>query len=523
MSYVFHDYETFNLSPLGGAPSQYAAIRTSKDFAIQSTENFFCLASEDTMPEIHACLVTKQTPNSIKSSGNALVEYDFVRKIHNILLEQPKTVVVGYNSLRFDDEWNRHLFYRNLFPAYDWHFKNGNSRYDAILLMQATYALRPHLLNWHYVPVKEGSDQMRVSMKLEDIAKVNGITHENAHDALSDVYALISLMQKIKEADPEFFETALQVNNKHHVSAMLQKNDNQNGLLYISPFESEHNFVGYVIPLFPSSTDNNVFWAWDAKVNPESILSLDDEVKSKLLSLKKDDLEALNLSKKGLVKISLNKLPNLFEKEVYKREFAADGSLNELRQTISDNIYSVKSCLTKIKELVALVESSAPTYADRTDADMGLYSSGFMSKSESSFVTQFAKLNNWQSRYDLIRNEAPTNRISKLGMRIVGRNSPEILDKADKELWDLYLNSRFIGAVDNTPVIDGFPMSSISQVEFLEKYIANVMPDSVDFQITTELIEYYKTKTPSEEFIAILSENLTDSLQLLDDLGSDLF
>lgn len=511
MPYVFHDYETLNLSPLGGAPSQYAAITTSDDFEVQGTENFFCLPSEDTMPDVHACLVTKQTPNSIKAEGNALSEYDFVHKINELLLAEANTVVVGYNSMRFDDEWNRHLLYRNLFPAYDWHFKNGNSRYDAMLLMQATYALRPHLLNWHYVPVEEGSEKMRVSMKLEDLSKANGISHENAHDALADVYALIALMKKVKDGDPEFYKAALQINNKHHVNAMLHEEGSKSGLLYISRYESEHNFVGYVIPLFPSVSDNNVFWAWDAKVNPEIILGLSQEDKSRLMSMKKGDLEALGISKKGLIKISLNKLPNLFKKDMYKREFAADSSLSDLRPVLTENIKVIQAKVDEIRELVGLVEASKPTFAEHMDSDMGLYSSGFMSKAESAFISQFSKLADWQSRYDHIRNEAPTSRISRLGMRIIGRNCPEILEDADKELWQLYVASRFAGIVDNVPMVDGTAMTSHSQIEKLGEFISSVEAESVEYAIASELLEYYKEKNPSEEFVAKMTQELVNS------------
>lgn len=511
MPYVFQDYETFNLSPLGGAPSQYAAITTNDDFEVQDTENFFCLPSEDTMPEIHACLVTKQTPNSIKAAANALSEYDFAHKINELLLAEANTVVVGYNSLRFDDEWNRHLLYRNLFPAYDWHFKNGNSRYDAMLLMQATFALRPHLLNWHYVPVEEGSDMMRVSMKLEDLSRANGISHENAHDALADVYALIALMKKVKDGDPEFYKEAIQINNKHHVNAMLHEEGSKSGLLYISPYESEHNFVGYVIPLFPSVVDNNVFWAWDAKVNPETILGLSHDDKSRLMSMKKDDLAELGISKKGLIKISLNKLPNLFKKDMYKREFAADTSLSDLRPVISENLKVIQSKVAEIRELVGLVEASKPAFDDHMDSDMQLYSSGFMSKPESTFASQFAKLGDWKTRYDYIRNEAPTSRISQLGMRIIGRNCPEILEGTDKELWQLYIASRFAGIVDNTPMLDKCPITSKSQIEKLGEFISSVAPESAEFAIANELLEYYRVKNPSEEFAAMMTQKLIDA------------
>ncbi|HHJ3079566.1 TPA: exodeoxyribonuclease I [Vibrio parahaemolyticus] len=491
MTLVFNDYETFNLSPLGGAPSQYAAIKTDLNFNRVSVENFFCLPSQDIVPEFQACLVTKHTPESVKSEEKSYCEYDFVSKIHNYLTSDRNTIVVGYNSLRFDDEWNRHLFYRNLFPAYEWHFKNGNSRYDAMLLMQAVYGLRPNLLKWHYVPVSENSDETRASMKLEHLSAVNGIVHENAHDALSDVDALISLMKRVKEADPEFYDLALSVRDKSYVLNMLLAEENKSGLLYISQYERQHNFVGYIIPLFQSVEDKNIFWAWDAKVCPEKILSLPEDVKCRLLSLKKDELDSLGIDKKGLVKLKINALPNLFPKSVYSKELAGDNGLSEIRETIRVNSLKLLELVPQMKELVSSIEANPKEYDDRSDYDMRLYTDGFMTPAENAFIKKFHSKLTWEERYGLVSSEAPTERTKALAMRVIGRNSPEALNEVDSELWEAYVAQRMLGNTDNSPQFGDEKLSANNQILAIEKLLENTDLSECNVKVLTEIKDYY--------------------------------
>lgn len=491
MTLVFNDYETFNLSPLGGAPSQYAAIKTDINFNRISVENFFCLPSGDVVPEYQACMVTKHTPESVKSEEKSYCEYEFVSKIHNYLTSDRNTIVVGYNSLRFDDEWSRHLFYRNLLPAYEWHYKNGNSRYDAILLMQAVYGLRPNIMKWHYVSTSDGSDETRVSMKLEHLSAVNGIVHENAHDALSDVDALISLMKIVKDADSDFYDLALSVRDKSYVLDLLLAEESKGGLIYISQYEREHNFVGYIIPLFQSVEDKNIFWAWDAKVCPEKVLSLPEDVKCRLLSLKKDELESLGIDKKGLVKIKINALPNLFPKSAYSKDLAGENGLSEIRETIRVNLLKLRELAPQLKELVSLIEANPKEYDDYSDYDMRLYIDGFMTPVENAFIKKFHSKPTWGERYDLVSSEAPTERTKALAMRVIGRNSPEILNEVDSKLWAAYVSQRMLGKTGNSPMFGDEKLSANNQILAVESILGNTNLSECNVRVLTEVKDYY--------------------------------
>ena len=113
---------------------------------------------------------------------------------------QPNTCVMGYNNIRYDDEMTRYTFYRNFIDPYEYSWKNGNSRWDLLDVVRACYALRPEGINWAY------DDDGMPSFRLEKLTKANGIEHENAHDAMADVYATIAMAKLIKEKQPKLFQ-----------------------------------------------------------------------------------------------------------------------------------------------------------------------------------------------------------------------------------------------------------------------------------------------------------------------------
>ena len=188
-TFYWHDYETFGVDPSRDRPVQFAGVRTDFDLnVIGEPLVIFARPANDFLPQPQACLVTGITPQLALAQG--VSESEFINQIHQELA-RPGTCGVGYNSLRFDDEITRYTLYRNFHDAYGREWQNGNSRWDIIDMVRATYALRPEGVEW---PL--GEDGLP-SFKLEDLTAANGIGHEAANDALSDVHATIAVARLI--------------------------------------------------------------------------------------------------------------------------------------------------------------------------------------------------------------------------------------------------------------------------------------------------------------------------------------
>ncbi|XNM78536.1 exonuclease domain-containing protein [Escherichia coli] len=118
------------------------------------------------------------------STGERRNEAAFAARIHS-LFTVPKTCILGYNNVRFDDEVTRNVFYRNFYDPYAWSWQHDNSRWDLLDVMRACYALRPEGINW-----PENDDGLP-SFRLEHLTKANGIEHSNAHDAMATCTPLL--------------------------------------------------------------------------------------------------------------------------------------------------------------------------------------------------------------------------------------------------------------------------------------------------------------------------------------------
>ena len=112
----------------------------------------------------------------------------------------------------------RRINYRNFYDPYQWHWKDGTSRWDLLDPIRMMRALRPEGLKW---PEHDG----KPTVKLELMAKENDIIHENAHDALSDVEALIELAKRFNESQPRLFSYLLDSRDKKKVAKLALANE----------------------------------------------------------------------------------------------------------------------------------------------------------------------------------------------------------------------------------------------------------------------------------------------------------
>src|SRR5204862_870962 len=130
-------------------------------------------------PEPEACLLTGILPQHCLERG--LDGHAFAAAIEREFAA-PCTVGVGYNTIRFDDEVTRHLFWRNLIDSYAREWQNECGRWDLLDVVRCAWSLRPDGIVW---PVHQtGEMSGKPSFRLEHIAAANGLAHEAAHDAL---------------------------------------------------------------------------------------------------------------------------------------------------------------------------------------------------------------------------------------------------------------------------------------------------------------------------------------------------
>src|SRR5690606_24220092 len=181
---------------------------------------------------------------------------------------QPGTCVVGYNNIRFDDEVTRNTLYRNFYDPYAREWQNGNSRWDIIDMVRLAYALRPDGIVW---PEKDDGSP---SFRLEDLTRANGIGHESAHDALSDVYATIAIARLIKTCQPKLYQYVFENRSKQAVLGMLDVTSMKPVFHVSSKYPARLRCGALVAPIAHHPENPNAILVFDLRFDPTPLASL---------------------------------------------------------------------------------------------------------------------------------------------------------------------------------------------------------------------------------------------------------
>lgn len=265
-SFFFYDIETSGFDPRQARIMQFAGQRTDMQLQpIGEPVNHLIKLTPDVLPDPDAVLVTGITPQQTLSDG--LTEAEFL-KIFCGEIVQPDTIFTGYNSVRFDDEFMRFLLWRNFYDPYEWHWQDSCSRWDLLDVVRMTRALRPDGIQWPFAP--DGKPTNR----LEYITKLNKLSHDHAHDALSDVYATIAVARLLQQNAPKLFTYLLDMRGKREVKKLVMSGK---PFVYTSgkyPGEYEKTTAAIALCEHPENTGALVY---NLRVDPDEFTALSPE------------------------------------------------------------------------------------------------------------------------------------------------------------------------------------------------------------------------------------------------------
>ena len=213
--FVFYDFETTGTSVTYAQPLQFAAIVTDENFNVLDTVDWRCRIAPHILPAPYALKVTNLAPEQV-TNNNLQSAFEFAQNLYQFLEKWQPAIWIGYNTISFDEPMLRQLFYQNLQPSIYATSMNGNSRLDVMKMVWGAHSLRPEILTF------PENDKGKPSFKLDQLAPANGFAHENAHDALADVEATIFILNKIRSADPEFFNDLIKTQDKDYVGSLLR-------------------------------------------------------------------------------------------------------------------------------------------------------------------------------------------------------------------------------------------------------------------------------------------------------------
>jgi exodeoxyribonuclease-1 len=216
-SFFFYDLETSGFSGKLHRIMQFAGQRTDMDLKpVGEPVNILIKMTDENLPDVDAVLLTGITPQQTIMDG--VTEAEFLRTFTNEVAT-PGTVFLGFNTIRFDDEFMRCLHYRNFYDPYEWQWQDSRSKWDMLDVVRMTRALRPDGIEWPF------DAQGNPTNRLELLTALNKLEHEHAHDALSDVEATISVARLIRSKQEKLFDYLFSMRDKKRIAELVGKSE----------------------------------------------------------------------------------------------------------------------------------------------------------------------------------------------------------------------------------------------------------------------------------------------------------
>jgi exodeoxyribonuclease-1 len=399
MNFAFFDFETTGISPTFDHPLQFGAILTDSTFNEIERVNLRCRLAPHVIPSPQALAVTGVRPYQLVDPKLPSL-FEFSQEVSELIERWSPAIWTGFNSIRFDEEMLRQLFYQTLQAEIFATQFNGNTRFDIMTVVFALFQRHPDLLDW---PVDETG---RVRFKLDRLAPENGFKGHNAHDALGDVEATIHLARLIAERAPDLWGQLLGNRNKGHVRAQL---DRFEPIELVGRFGREPPKAIMACLCGYSAKSQNDAYLFDLDaMDPQSLIAASDE----------DLVAALDEDARPMRSISINKVPALLPpvavKDEHQRRARALAEAPELRQ-----------------RLIAAMAARYPADPDTAPqhVEQQIFH-GFYSWNDKARLKEF-QVADWQRRQEIVATFEDA-RLRQLGARLVAFYATNLLSDSDR-------------------------------------------------------------------------------------------
>ena len=216
MTHIFYDTETTGLSAGFDQILQFAAIVTDDDLNPIEEVNLRCRLQPHVVPSPGALHITGVRPSDFEGANQS--HYQMTREIRSVLERHSPAVIVGYNSIGYDEGMLRQAFYQTLNPVYLTNTR-GNTRMDMLRVAHAVSEYAPGVLR---VPI---NDNGRPTFKLDLLAPANGLAHEEAHEAMSDTIVTLGLAQLVRDNAPVVWDAMCGTRSKRHALEFMDRSD----------------------------------------------------------------------------------------------------------------------------------------------------------------------------------------------------------------------------------------------------------------------------------------------------------
>ena len=453
---------------------QFAGIRTDADLnIIGEPDDILIKLSPDILPEPDAVLVHGVSPQQTLMDG--ITEAEFSRYFQDEIAT-PETVFIGFNSVRFDDEFMRYMMYRNFYEPYEWQWKDGRSRWDLMDALRMMRALRPDGIKW---PVGEDG---RPTVKLTSMTEINGLDHENAHTAIADVRATVELAKLVREKQPKMFDFLLSIRGKRDAAKIIESGV---PFVYTSGKYSGDHLKTTLAYMLLKNPRRDAAVVYDLRVDPTPFFAMTDEELAECWGRKWGE-EGTRLPVKT---VQYNRCPAVAPAGVLdaasQERIGLDMAACERHLALLKNNVPFADRIGKAVGI--LDEKQASLQLDDAHVDTQLYDSFW---SERDRVMLHAVRTHPPATLADMLPKLTSKRMQKLLPLYKARNYPEFLTPEERDAWEVYRQEKLLGGG-----------SGSAFAKFMERLqgLAKDRTDSNSQYLLTELQLYAESIMPETD------------------------
>ncbi len=404
-NFIFYDFETSSSNKYWGQIIQVGAILTNDNLDELDRYEARCRLSPGIVPEAMSLIVNKSSPKILKSSN--LSHYQMIRQFIEILKKWGKATYIGFNSIDFDEEFLRTTLFKTLeYPYFT--STNGNTRGDLLGLARAANLYYPNTLK------NSISEKGNAVYKLELMAPLNGIEHNDAHSAIGDVIATVGVAKIICDKAKNVWKASQLTTDKNKTLEII-KNE-----LY---FCTNEYFYGKSRPYMQTFVCQHPIYQWpkcfDLKHDPKMYLNLSTQ------SLKAE----MKKNPKFLRTVRHNKHPIIMNPS-YGDNFEEYKLLGKEKLKTRANMIKQNKEFAKRVSMILQEEAEEK---DQSKSQEDIYEeesiyTKFTSNEDNKIMSKFHEVE-WSEKMSVL-DKLQDERLHYFGRKLIYEEKPEILPKS---------------------------------------------------------------------------------------------
>lgn len=422
MAFVFYDLETTGTNTRFDQILQFAAVRTDADLVEQERIELCCRLDPHVVPHPAALILTRRSLDNVRDTSLPS-HYEMMREIVRRIEDWSPATIIGFNSIRFDEEMLRHSLYKTLHNPYLTSFHN-NIRADALTLCRAVAFFSPGAIT---VPI-DADGKPRFTLQL--LSEANGGPEFEAHSAIGDVEAMLALCRLVMVRDGEGWSRFLQFASKAAAASLIDQGSAFGAIRFHgnSPRPTVATLLGRT-PL-----DANVRFCLELTSDLDTIAAMTDgELQAKLSS-----------ADSPVFKIRINGCPaicELWDVPETVRTGVDDTEFDQRATRVAED--------ARLRDrLLSLVLSAQAPYPVPEHIEEQLYQT-LPPREDDDALREFHAAD-WAKRPAVIQRLTDT-RWRKLALRLIYLEAPHLLEPSHRERMDQAIAERLRAEAGTKP------------------------------------------------------------------------